>query len=145
MTIADDAGVAVPLSILLVGLSAMFGFMTFRPWPGTSGTVRSPSAPISIPAYIYGILRGSPPPAGVDPGDQDVEGIEIGLWALIAVWLFSKLYKLTTTLGTPNIQGGGDEGDEEGGGGGEGDGGEGAVGDVEGWLETIGEGAVEGA
>jgi hypothetical protein len=144
MTIADSAGVAVPLSILLVGLSAMFGFMTFRPWPGTSGSVRSASQPISLTAYIYGILKGRPPPAGVAPGDQDVEGIEIGLWALLAAWLFSKLYKPVTSLITPAQIGGGDEGDAEGGDGGGGavDDGEGAVDDIEGWLETIGVDAV---
>ena len=103
MTVADSPGVAVPLSILLVGMAAMFGFMTFRPWPGTSGVAGTKDVPISMFAYSVDIFSGKPPAAGVAPGEQDVPYIEAALWVIVIAWVLSKVYSMAMPFLSPGV------------------------------------------
>jgi hypothetical protein len=111
---ADDT--LLPLGIGLLGISAMAGFMAFRPWPVTSG-----GTPIGPGAYVVETLQGSPPAASAPPDRQaDITVIEGGIMALVIIWAASKIAGLLSPL----VAGGGDNaaaGESEGEGDGEGD------------------------
>jgi hypothetical protein len=83
--VADD-NTLLPLGILLLGVSAMAGFMAFRPWPMPDGS------PIEPGAYAVEILQGNPPAASNPPDRQaDISVIEGGIMALIIIWAAGKI------------------------------------------------------
>lgn len=79
-------GMMLPLGILLLGVSAIAGFMAFRPWPMPGGN------PIKPGAYAVEILQGHPPAASLPPDRQrEITVIEGGLVTLLGIWSISKL------------------------------------------------------
>ena len=106
----------LPLGILLLGVAALAGFMAFRPWPLQGSTSVKPGA------YLLDILQGKPPAASNPPDRQaDINVIEGGILALVAIWAAGKIAGLLS----PFTGGGGEGGEGEGDGEGEGEGGEG--------------------
>jgi hypothetical protein len=99
----EQGGALLPLGILLLGVSALAGFMAFRPWPvGTSGASLKPGT------YAVEILQGKPPAASSAPDRQaQIAAIEGGLATILGVWAVSKI------AGTLPIGGSGTAGDED--------------------------------
>ena len=92
----DQGGSLLPLGILLLGVTAIFGFMAFRPWPvGSSGKSLKPGT------YAVEILRGHPPAAS-EPADRaaQITTIEGGLATLLGVWAVSKIAGTLPVSGT---------------------------------------------
>src|ERR1700677_3793054 len=105
----------LPLGILLLGVAALAGFMAFRPWPVPGGTSIKPGA------YVLDILQGNPPAASQPPDRQDdINVIEGGILALIAIWAAGKIAGLIAPL--TGGGGGGGENENENSGEGEGEG-----------------------
>jgi len=92
----------LPLGILTLGAAALAGFIAFRlgPWP-----VSPSGGSLSSGAYVIEILEGQPPAASLSKkasGQQaaHVSDIENGIFALILIWLASKLASgLSNALG----------------------------------------------
>lgn len=96
----------LPLGILMIGVAALAAFIAFRPWPLPGGTSIKPGA------YVLDILQGNPPAAS-NPPDRttDINIIEGGILALIAIWAAGKIAGLLS----PFLPGGGGGGGGEGG------------------------------
>lgn len=97
----DQGGMLLPLGILLLGVSAIAGFMAFRPWPvGTSGNSIKPGT------YAVEILQGNPPAASNAPNRQaQITVIEGGLATLLGVWAVSKFAGTLPIAGTSGTGG----------------------------------------
>jgi hypothetical protein len=82
----EQGGLLLPTGFALLGVSALAGFMAFRPWPvGTSGSSLKPGT------YAVEILQGKPPPASNAPDRKaQITTIEGGLATLLGVWAVSK-------------------------------------------------------
>ena len=77
----------LPLAILLLGVTAIAGFIAFRPWPATPG-----STPVKAGSYVIEILQGNPPAASTPPDRQgQITEIENGLTAVLLIWAVSKV------------------------------------------------------
>ena len=81
----------LPLGILLLGVSAILGFVALRPWPSTPS-----GQPIKPGAYVVEILEGYPPAASLskkESGQQaaQVADIQNGLTAVILLYIATKL------------------------------------------------------
>jgi hypothetical protein len=94
----------LPLGILLIGVAALAAFIAFRPWPLPGGSSIKPGA------YVLDILQGNPPAAS-NPPDRttDINIIEGGILALIAIWAAGKIAGLLSPL----LGGGGGGGEAE--------------------------------
>ena len=107
----EQGGLLLPLGFGMLGVSALAGFMAFRPWPvGTSGASLKPGT------YAVEILQGHPPAASNAPDRKaQITTIEGGLATLLGVWAVSKFASSLPVSGT----GTGTSGEEENTGGAE--------------------------
>jgi hypothetical protein len=74
----------MPLGMLLAGLTLMFGFMAFRPWPVINGS------PIKPGAYLWDEVHGSPPPNVPQDVTAEVQVIEGAMDIIVGIWMFNK-------------------------------------------------------